>query len=258
MAERHGTRTQRPLRSMRGKLDAGAAPPAHAQYASVAAWAPARGREVPAAPPLSGMKGWGLAAPSSPLQRHGMPAEPGPAPAPCGGAAPAYPVCSGLGPDPRHSPRRRLRPRHRIARKEAGRAAVLVPPAPSDRYRCPCPAVPGRQACGDPRARPDRPSPRGCGCLPRGLLSPRPLGRPWAPRACPLAQVCGRSCVHQLRTRLSTVPWALLESRLPSVFPTGPAANRAECACEVFENFAPIHRNSAETKIRLIYLECFL
>nr|XP_005903211.1 PREDICTED: magnesium transporter MRS2 homolog, mitochondrial [Bos mutus] len=44
---------------MRGKLDAGAAPPAHAQYASVAAWAPARGREVPAAPPLSGMKGRG-------------------------------------------------------------------------------------------------------------------------------------------------------------------------------------------------------
>ena len=54
---------------MRGKLHAGAAPPAHAQYASVAAWAPARGREVPAALPLSGMKGWGLAALSSLLQQ---------------------------------------------------------------------------------------------------------------------------------------------------------------------------------------------
>ena len=140
---------------------------------------------MPAAPPLSGMKGWGLAALSSLLQRHGMPAEPGPAPAPCGGAAPAYPVCSGLGPDPRHSPRRRLRPRHRIARKEAGRAAVLVPPAPRDRYRCPCPAVPGRQACGDPRGRPDRPSPRVCGCLPRGLLSPRPLGWPLGAKCLP-------------------------------------------------------------------------
>ena len=78
---------------------------------------------------------------------------------------------------------------------------------------------------------------------------------PWAPSVCPLAQVCGRSCVHQLRTRLSIVPWALLESRQPSVLPTGPAANRAECACEDFESFAPIHRDSAETKIRLIYLE---
>ena len=150
--------------------------PAHAQYASVAARAPAWGREGPAAAPLSGMKGWGSTAPSSSLQRHGMPAGPGPAPAPRGGAAPAQPVRSGLGPDPRHSPRRRLRPRHRIARKEAGRAALLAPLAPRDRYRSPRPAVSGRRACGDPRARPDRPSSRGCGCPPRGLLRPRPPG----------------------------------------------------------------------------------
>ncbi|XP_068414704.1 magnesium transporter MRS2 homolog, mitochondrial isoform X3 [Eschrichtius robustus] len=76
------------------------------------------------------MKGWGLAAASSSLQRHGMPAEVGPAPAPRGEVAPAHPVRSGLGLDPRDSLRCRLRPRCPTARKEVGRAAVRAPPAP--------------------------------------------------------------------------------------------------------------------------------
>uniref|UniRef100_A0A8C0K893 Uncharacterized protein n=1 Tax=Canis lupus dingo TaxID=286419 RepID=A0A8C0K893_CANLU len=56
------------------------------------------------------MKGWGVAALSS-LQRHGMPAEPQPAPAQRRGAASPHAVCSGPGPDPRGASRVRLRPR---------------------------------------------------------------------------------------------------------------------------------------------------
>lgn len=91
----------------------------------------ARGRGALVAPPVAGMKAWGIAAASSSLQRHGMPAEPAPAPAPRGGAAPAHSMCSGLGPDPRDSA---CGPRSRTPRREPGRAAVHAPPAPRGRY----------------------------------------------------------------------------------------------------------------------------
>lgn len=54
--------------------------------------------------------------------------------------------------------------------------------------------------------------------------------RPCAPRCCSLAQVCGRSCVSPALNSAEYRPLAPARVLQPPVLPTGPAANRAECA----------------------------
>lgn len=198
---------------------------------------------MPAAPLPSGMKGWGLAAASSSFQRHGMPAEPGPAPAPRGEVAPAHPVLSGLGLDPRDSPRCRLRPCCPTARKEVGRAAVRAPPAPHGRYYPLRPAAPGRRTCSDPGVPTRPPEPTWL-----WLLRPRSPGPPLGARLLSLAQVRVPNCV--LPAPNATCLLSFPPPRLQ--------ISRPKCACEkTLKSFALTCHHSAEAKIRLIYLKYF-
>ena len=153
--------------------------------------APARGRVLPADPPPSGMRGWGVAVTSCSLKHHGTPAEPEPAP------APAHAVRSGPGPDAWGAPNCRLRPRGPHPRAEPGRAAVRAPPAPSGRYG-PL-RGPGRRSCVDLRAltRPSDPAQASAPSPPLGLPPGRSAQRrgPHAPRCSPPSAVLqGEEC----------------------------------------------------------------
>lgn len=176
-------------------------PPKRAQDVAQAL---ARGRAVRAEPPATGMTECGAAAACAWCPRHGVSAEPAPAPAERGGAAAARPLCPGPRPDVA---------RRGAARRERGCAAVPTAPAPPARYcppapklqPSPLPSVPalGRRptmtsgpARGAGRPAP-RPQPRPPGlhlgfCPPRGAgeLWPRPeLGSARALRSSP-------PCVH--------------------------------------------------------------
>lgn len=93
-----------------------------------------------------------------------------------------------------------------------------------------------------PGSRPDRRSPRGCGCRPR---SPGP---PLGARLLSLAQVRVPNCV--LPAPNATCLLSFPPPRLQ--------ISRPKCACEkTLKSFALTCHHSAEAKIRLIYLKYF-
>lgn len=217
-----------------------------------------RGVAMPAALPLSGMKGWGFAAPSSSPSAAGMPAEPGPAPAPRVRGLPWRTLCAlALGLTPGTRPvvaygRVTELPGRRRPRCCAG------PAVPSRAGRSPRPAAstPGLRC--DPGPDPDCPMPSRL-WLPR-LRSPIVLpGLQVRPRAeaALLRRHLRAEPAPPARTSAGMSPLAPARVLQPSVLPPVRLQTGLSALERVFTSFAPIHHDSAETKIRLIYLDRF-